>query len=49
MGQPVFLPLFSLFQRYGPVFRLTFGVKSFVIVSDPALAKQVGRFIVKRG
>ncbi|KAL6779702.1 CYP97A5 [Auxenochlorella protothecoides x Auxenochlorella symbiontica] len=41
VGQPVFLPLFSLFQRYGPVFRLTFGVKSFVIVSDPALAKQI--------
>ena len=41
VGQPVFVPLFKLFLAYGPVFRLSFGPKSFVVISDPALAKQV--------
>lgn len=42
IGEPVFIPLFKLFLAYGPVFKLSFGPKTFVIVSDPALAKQVG-------
>lgn len=41
VGQPVFVPLYKLFLVYGPVFRLSFGPKSFVVISDPALAKQV--------
>ena len=41
VGQPVFVPLYRLFLTYGPIFRLAFGPKSFVVVSDPALAKQV--------
>ncbi len=42
IGEPVFIPLFKLFLAYGPVFKLSFGPKTFVIVSDPALAKQAG-------
>ncbi len=41
IGEPVFVPLVQLYQLYGEVFRLSFGPKSFVIVSDPALAKQI--------
>jgi len=39
--QPVFLPLYNLFLLYGPVFRLSFGPKSFVVVSDPHVAKSI--------
>ena len=41
VGQPVFLPLYKLFTIYGGIFRLSFGPKSFVIISDAQLAKQV--------
>lgn len=41
VGQPVFIPLYSLFRIYGKVFRLSFGPKSFVIVSDSEVAKYV--------
>lgn len=41
VGQPVFVPLYKLFLAYGPIFRLSFGPKSFVVISEPALAKQV--------
>lgn len=41
VGQPVFVPLYKLFMAYGPIFRLSIGPKSFVVISDPALAKQV--------
>ena len=41
VGEPVFVPLYKLFLVYGGVFRLSFGPKSFVIVSDPAVAKQI--------
>ena len=43
VGQPVFVPLYKLFLAYGKIFRLSFGPKNFVIISDPAMAKQVGR------
>nr|UHB15534.1 cytochrome P450 [Paris polyphylla] len=36
-----FIPLYELFLRYGGIFRLTFGPKSFLIVSDPAIAKHI--------
>eukprot|EP00887_Chlorella_sp_A99_P003071 scaffold9.g3071.t1 len=41
VGKPVFIPLFTLFRIYGKIFRLAFGPKSFIIISDNELAKQV--------
>ncbi|KIY93092.1 hypothetical protein MNEG_14870 [Monoraphidium neglectum] len=41
VGQPVFVPLYRLAQRYGKIFRLSFGPKTFVIISDPKYAKQI--------
>ncbi|PNH09806.1 Protein LUTEIN DEFICIENT 5, chloroplastic [Tetrabaena socialis] len=41
VGQPVFVPLYKLFLMYGKIFRLSFGPKSFVVISDPAFAKQI--------
>jgi beta-ring hydroxylase len=41
VGQPVFVPLYKLFRTYGPVFRLSFGPKTFVVISDPAVARQL--------
>lgn len=41
VGQPVFVPLYKLFLAYGKIFRLSFGPKSFVVISDPAMAKQI--------
>ena len=43
VGQPVFVPLFKLYQIYGKIFKLSFGPKQFVIVSDPQIAKHVRR------
>eukprot|EP00262_Sarcandra_glabra_P004108 TRINITY_DN150_c0_g1_i2.p1 TRINITY_DN150_c0_g1~~TRINITY_DN150_c0_g1_i2.p1 ORF type:complete len:622 (+),score=104.28 TRINITY_DN150_c0_g1_i2:196-2061(+) len=42
-GQAFFIPLYELFLIYGGLFRLTFGPKSFLIVSDPAIAKHILR------
>jgi len=41
VGQPVFVPLYKLFLVYGKIFRLSFGPKSFVIISDPGYARQI--------
>eukprot|EP00897_Mesotaenium_endlicherianum_P006369 jgi/Mesen1/5760/ME000292S04845 len=41
IGQPFFVPLYSLFLVYGGVFKLSFGPKNFAIVSDPAVAKYI--------
>jgi hypothetical protein len=41
VNQPFFVPLFSLFRAYGPIFKLCIGPQTFVVVSDPMLAKQV--------
>eukprot|EP00877_Chromochloris_zofingiensis_P008598 jgi/Chrzof1/3992/Cz13g16110.t1_CYP97A1[v5.2] len=41
VGQPVFIPLYKLFLNYGKIFRLSFGPKSFVVISDAAFAKQI--------
>lgn len=41
VGQPVFVPLYKLFLTYGKIFRLSFGPKTFVVISDAAMAKQV--------
>nr|AGN27239.1 CYP97A1 [Parachlorella kessleri] len=41
IGQPVFIPLFKLYQVYGGIFKLSFGPKNFVVVSDPQITKQI--------
>ena len=38
--QPVFLPLYNLHLIYGKIFRLSFGPKSFVVISDNQIAKE---------
>ena len=35
------MPLYRLFLAYGPIFRLSFGPKSFVVVSDAKIAKHI--------
>jgi len=40
---PFFLLLNKYIQVYGPVFNLSFGPKSFLIVSDPVMARHVLR------
>ncbi|KZV37354.1 protein LUTEIN DEFICIENT 5, chloroplastic-like [Dorcoceras hygrometricum] len=40
-SEPFFVPLYELYLTYGGIFRLTFGPKSFLIVSDPAIAKHI--------
>uniref|UniRef100_A0A7N1A9E0 Cytochrome P450 n=1 Tax=Kalanchoe fedtschenkoi TaxID=63787 RepID=A0A7N1A9E0_KALFE len=42
-SEAFFIPLYELFITYGGIFRLTFGPKSFLIVSDPAIAKHILR------
>nr|AJD25226.1 cytochrome P450 CYP97A41 [Salvia miltiorrhiza] len=39
--EPFFIPLYELYLTYGGIFRLTFGPKSFLIVSDPSIAKHI--------
>ncbi|CAN4115254.1 unnamed protein product [Withania somnifera] len=39
--EPFFIPLYDLFLAYGGIFRLVFGPKSFLIVSDPTIAKHI--------
>ena len=38
-----FLGLFQYFKKFGPVYKLCFGPKSFIVVSDPTIVK----FILK--
>ena len=38
-----FLGLYRYFKKYGPVYKLCFGPKSFIVVSDPTIIK----FILK--
>ncbi|KAJ6877604.1 protein LUTEIN DEFICIENT 5 [Populus alba x Populus x berolinensis] len=42
-SEPFFIPLYELYLTYGGIFRLTFGPKSFLIVSDPSIAKHILR------
>jgi hypothetical protein len=42
-GGPLFLLLAKYFEDYGPIFNLSFGPKSFLVVSDPVMAKHVLR------
>ncbi|XP_042513225.1 protein LUTEIN DEFICIENT 5, chloroplastic [Macadamia integrifolia] len=39
--QAFFLPLYELYLTYGGIFRLMFGPKSILIVSDPSIAKHI--------
>ncbi|NP_001234049.1 cytochrome P450-type monooxygenase 97A29 [Solanum lycopersicum] len=39
--EPFFMPLYELYLTYGGIFRLIFGPKSFLIVSDPSIAKHI--------
>ena len=40
-GGPLFLLLAVYYKKYGPVFNLAFGPKSFLIVNDPVMAKHI--------
>ncbi|KAL8557740.1 hypothetical protein ACS0TY_005011 [Phlomoides rotata] len=40
-NEPFFIPLYELYLTYGGIFRLKFGPKSFLIVSDPSIAKHI--------
>ncbi|XP_021283103.1 protein LUTEIN DEFICIENT 5, chloroplastic [Herrania umbratica] len=42
-SEAFFLPLYELYLTYGGIFRLTIGPKSFLIVSDPSIAKHILR------
>ena len=41
VNEPVFVPLYQLFTVYGPIFKLSFGPQTFVVISDPKMAKYV--------
>ncbi|KAH9734525.1 protein LUTEIN DEFICIENT 5 [Citrus sinensis] len=40
-SEAFFIPLYELYLTYGGIFRLTFGPKLFLIVSDPSIAKHI--------
>lgn len=40
-GGPLFLLLAKYYSTYGPVFNLSFGPKSFLVVSDPVMARHI--------
>mmetsp|Transcript_17503 Transcript_17503/g.24068 ORF Transcript_17503/g.24068 Transcript_17503/m.24068 type:complete len:740 (-) Transcript_17503:92-2311(-) len=40
-GGPLFLLLQNYYERYGSVFKLAFGPKSFIVVSDPVMVKYI--------
>jgi cytochrome P450 len=40
-GGPLFLLLAKYFEDYGPIFNLSFGPKSFLVISDPVMARHV--------
>ncbi|XP_059628687.1 protein LUTEIN DEFICIENT 5, chloroplastic isoform X2 [Cornus florida] len=40
-SEAFFIPLYELYLTYGGIFRLNFGPKSFLIVSDPSIAKHI--------
>ncbi|KAK0591922.1 hypothetical protein LWI29_010330 [Acer saccharum] len=42
-SEAFFIPLYELYLMYGGIFRLSFGPKSFLIVSDPSIAKHILR------
>jgi hypothetical protein len=40
-GGPLFLMLQGYYKQYGSIFKLTFGPKSFMIISDPVMARHI--------
>jgi len=40
-GGPLFLLLAKYYKDYGPIFNLSFGPKSFLVVSDPVMARHI--------
>ena len=40
-GGPLFLLLEKYYKQYGPVYKLAFGPKSFIVVSDPAMVRHI--------
>ena len=40
-GGPLFLLLAKYYETYGPVYKLAFGPKSFMVVSDPVMARHI--------
>ena len=40
-GGPLFLLLEDYYKRYGSVFKLAFGPKSFIVISDPVMVRHV--------
>ncbi|CAM6007678.1 unnamed protein product [Sphagnum balticum] len=42
-GKPLFFALYDWFLEHGPVYKLAFGPKAFVVVSDPIVARHILR------
>jgi hypothetical protein len=42
-GGPLFLLLAKYYHDYGPIFTLSFGPKSFLVISDPVMARHILR------
>lgn len=42
-GGPLFLLLAKYYTDYGPIFNLSFGPKSFLVISDPVMARHILR------
>ncbi|CAI9115356.1 OLC1v1016243C1 [Oldenlandia corymbosa var. corymbosa] len=42
-GRPLFFALYDWFLQYGSVYKLAFGPKAFVVVSDPIVARHILR------
>eukprot|EP00804_Cyclotella_cryptica_P001643 CCRYP_009026-RC/>CCRYP_009026-RC protein AED:0.14 eAED:0.14 QI:0/0.75/0.6/1/1/0.8/5/1189/448 len=40
-GGPLFLLLAKYYRDYGPIFNLSFGPKSFLVISDPVMARHI--------
>ena len=40
-GGPLFLLLEKYYKAYGPVYKLAFGPKSFIVISDPAMVRHI--------
>ena len=43
VGRPLFLLLHDYYAEFGPIFKLAFGPKSFMVVSDPTMVKHILR------
>lgn len=41
VGRPIFLALYPYFLKYGGVFKLAFGPKVFMVLSDPVIVREV--------